>query len=148
MGAICTRKGESGRSEGCVTLPEPVIALSAEAAMALRDALGIPRPRRSRRSVSGDRGANNPRLVDRRRLLSSWRHGNVGPGGGGTRDRSRPDGARLRASSRRKLSSPLAIAQRWFAENTGLNRNDMCRSNGLSARTRQSYLASTSGLAG
>ena len=59
-------------------------------------------------------------------------------GDGESQARTFSDDARRRASSRRRLSSPLAIAQRWFAVKTGLNRNENQGNNGLFARTDHS----------
>ncbi len=67
---------------------------------------------------------------------------NVGGGGAGTSARSAGVRAWRRRISSRRLCSPRAIAQRWFAAKMGLKTNEPKRSNGLSARTRQSYSTS------
>jgi hypothetical protein len=49
---------------------------------------------------------------------------NVGGGGGGMAANSAGVPACRRASSSFRLSSPRAMAQRWFAANSGLKMND------------------------
>ena len=62
----------------------------------------------------------------------------VAGGGGGTAVRSASERACRRASSSCRLSSPFAIAQRWFAEKRGFMTKEQYLKSGLSPRIFQS----------
>ncbi len=68
------------------------------------------------------------------------RRGAVGGGGAGIRARSAGVAQRRRESSRARLSSPRAIAQRWLNSSSGRSSGESARRSGFSARTRQSYV--------